>query len=65
MLIDTEGKPGILVPIEESGSESILWCHCFGTAPVLDTKVTRASVTAILEAHNASADFIHTLRRKG
>ena len=63
MLIDTEGKPGVLVPIEESGGEAILWRHCFDSGPVLDTKVNRVTVTAILAAHNASADYVHALRR--
>ena len=60
MLIATEGKPGLLYPVDND----ILWQHCFGDAALLDNKANRVIVNTLLQAHSESADFCQPLKKR-
>ncbi len=65
MLINTEGRPAVLVPVIECEVDSAMWDHCFGNGMVPDNKLNRAVVDTILAAHNIEAVYTQPLRRKG
>ncbi len=64
MLIQSEGRPAVLVPIIVSDSDKVLWVHCFEHQPILDNKLNRVMVRAMLLAHGMCADFTHKLKKR-
>ncbi len=61
MLINTEGRPAVL---NAADIDDVLWLHCFGREVILDSKKNRATVTAILSAHNIEAEYAQPLKKK-
>ena len=64
MLINSEGRPAILCAVLESDSDAVLWQHMFCGVVLLDSKLQRATVTAVCAAHNIEAVYCVPLKKR-